>query len=185
MKDDSTPLSSYHLKPGCTITVMGTAEQLDEASGPSSNKTGGGKVPAVPAFGKKHVAPTTQQGTLQAIQAELEAVRASLKPSVVTFLSLILPSTQSTPPEATPTSPAITASPSIPQSQPTPQKAREEHTRLGELLLQALLRLDAILPESEWTDARSARKTAVKEVQSLLDELDEGWRSSSLSHPTR
>ena len=53
----------------------------------------------------------------------------------------------------------------------------QEHVRLGEMLLQALLRLDAIQPESEWEQARKERKGAVKEVQALLDRLDGGWRA--------
>ena len=52
----------------------------------------------------------------------------------------------------------------------------QEHVRLGELLLQSLLRLDAINAEGEWEEARKERKLAVKEVQNLLDRLDSGWR---------
>lgn len=51
-----------------------------------------------------------------------------------------------------------------------------EHTRLGELLLQALLRLDAITIDSTWLDARRERKGAVRAVQGVLDRLDNGWR---------
>ncbi|KAG8878643.1 hypothetical protein FRB97_002326 [Tulasnella sp. 331] len=54
---------------------------------------------------------------------------------------------------------------------------KQEHTRLGEMLLQSLLRLDALSPESEWVDARKERKTAVKEVQGLLDQLDAAWKA--------
>ncbi|KAG9006765.1 hypothetical protein FRB94_000449 [Tulasnella sp. JGI-2019a] len=54
---------------------------------------------------------------------------------------------------------------------------RQEHTRLGEMLLQSLLRLDALSPESEWADARKERKMAVKEVQGLLDQLDAAWKA--------
>ena len=53
-----------------------------------------------------------------------------------------------------------------------------EHTRLGELLLQALLRLDAIAIDSTWSDARSERKGAVRVVQGVLDRLDKGWREA-------
>ena len=51
-----------------------------------------------------------------------------------------------------------------------------EHARLGELLLQSLLRLDAINAEGEWEDARKERKGAVREVQALLDKLDGAWK---------
>ncbi|KAI0001334.1 hypothetical protein BJV74DRAFT_876835 [Russula compacta] len=53
-----------------------------------------------------------------------------------------------------------------------------EHTRLGELLLQALLRLDAISIDSSWTEARRERKGAVRAVQGVLDRLDKGWREA-------
>lgn len=53
-----------------------------------------------------------------------------------------------------------------------------EHTRLGELLLQALLRLDAINIDSSWTEARRERKGAVRAVQGVLDRLDKGWREA-------
>jgi len=48
----------------------------------------------------------------------------------------------------------------------------KEHIRLSELLLQSLLRLDAIQTDGEWDAARQERKAAVKEVQALLDRLD-------------
>jgi hypothetical protein len=47
-----------------------------------------------------------------------------------------------------------------------------EHRRLGELLLQSLLRLDALAPESHWSEARNQRKQAVKEIQTMLTKLD-------------
>ncbi|KAG5727783.1 hypothetical protein E4T56_gene14733 [Termitomyces sp. T112] len=60
---------------------------------------------------------------------------------------------------------------------PTDQK---EHTRLGELLLQALLRLDGIAAEPSWEHARKERKEAVREVQNMLDRLDNAWAARSL-----
>jgi BAG domain len=56
--------------------------------------------------------------------------------------------------------------------------ADTEHTRLGELLLQALLRLDALAIDSTWVDARRERKGAVRAVQGVLDRLDKGWREA-------
>jgi hypothetical protein len=54
----------------------------------------------------------------------------------------------------------------------------KEHSRLGELLLQSLLRLDAISTDTQWETARSSRKLAVKEVQALLDRLDDAWKAA-------
>jgi hypothetical protein len=48
----------------------------------------------------------------------------------------------------------------------------KERLRLSELLLQSLLRLDAITTDSEWEEARKERKAGVKEVQTLLDRID-------------
>jgi BAG domain len=59
-----------------------------------------------------------------------------------------------------------------------------EHTRLGELLLQALLRLDAISIDSTWTEARRERKSAVRAVQGVLDRLDKGWREAKAQAQT-
>ncbi|KAG6885685.1 hypothetical protein C0993_011170 [Termitomyces sp. T159_Od127] len=56
----------------------------------------------------------------------------------------------------------------------------KEHTRLGELLLQSLLRLDGIVAEPSWQQARSQRKDAVREVQDMLDRLDNAWATRSV-----
>ena len=60
-----------------------------------------------------------------------------------------------------------------------------EHTRLGELLLQALLRLDAISIDNTWTEARQERKGAVRAVQGVLDRLDKGWREAKAQAQTQ
>ena len=52
-----------------------------------------------------------------------------------------------------------------------------EHGRLGELLLQSLLRLDLLTLDGSWAEARQERKSAVREVQVMLDRLDGGWRA--------
>lgn len=84
-----------------------------------------------------------------------------------------------------PTSTASSAPPQ-PQHTPAPPASKgaipakvltpaQEHTRLSELLLQSLLRLDAIPTDGAWEKARLERKGAVREVQGLLDRLDGGW----------
>jgi hypothetical protein len=97
--------------------------------------------------------PRTEQSTISLIQSELDQVRTTLWPSVDTFLSHL-----------------------------SSQKQQDvdmdvEHRRLSELLLQSLLRLDAITVSGDgtWDQARKERKSAVKDVQGLLDRLDEGW----------
>ncbi|PPR05840.1 hypothetical protein CVT26_010120 [Gymnopilus dilepis] len=91
----------------------------------------------------------TEQALVAAIHSELASARDALLPAHQSFLRDI-------------------------HSQPKPALAKE-HTRLGELLLQALLRLDAIAPEPDWHTARADRKAAVKELQALLDQLDNAW----------
>lgn len=64
------------------------------------------------------------------------------------------------------------------KSSPAPlAELKKEHMRLGELLLQCLLRLDALTPEGTWEEARSQRKGVVCEVQGMLDKLDDSWQN--------
>lgn len=97
----------------------------------------------------------TEETTITQIRGELGNVQQKLQPDVDAFLSLLLPEAK--------------------ESKHT--DLVQEHNRLGELLLQSLLRLDAIIAEGEWDEARKERKNAVREVQGLLDRLDGGWRS--------
>ncbi|KAF8637998.1 hypothetical protein AX16_010630 [Volvariella volvacea WC 439] len=137
LKDDSVPLSSYHIQNNSTIVLVGS--KRDEPQAP------------IPAAAPPQ---NSQQSTISTIQSELAAVRKQLTPAVESFLVAIAQG-------------------------PPSQTHHKEHTRLGELLLQSLLRLDAIVPETQWEDARRERKTAVKEVQSLLDRLDAAWAARS------
>lgn len=116
---------------------------------------------------------STQESTITRIRTELDKVRKTLRPDVDDFLSLI---------ESRPTA-TTTAAPPQPIAKPTTTGSAKqsdpslEHARLAELLLQSLLRLDAIIADGEWEEARKERKGAVREVQSLLDKLDSGWRA--------
>ncbi|KAJ7217898.1 hypothetical protein GGX14DRAFT_598528 [Mycena pura] len=87
----------------------------------------------------------SEQSVISTIHSELVNVRSELLPAVDHLL----------------------AAPAAPQS-----SKPKEHIRLSELLLQSLLRLDAIVTDGEWEAARRERKAAVKEVQGLLDRLD-------------
>jgi hypothetical protein len=99
--------------------------------------------PPKPPPKQKTAAPVrTEQAIISTIQTELATVREELSPAVDHLL----------------------ASAAAKQT-PRPK----EHIRLSELLLQSLLRLDAIVTDGEWDTARKERKAAVKEVQALLD----------------
>ncbi|KAF7790415.1 hypothetical protein EIP86_001370 [Pleurotus ostreatoroseus] len=115
----------------------------------------------------------TEDSTIAQIRTELENVRRKLQPDVDDFLFALHP---------TKTSSAPPPQPADRSWQRTGKDVKQtdlaqEHIRLGELLLQSLLRLDAITAEGEWEEARKERKGAVREVQGLLDRLDGGWRA--------
>lgn len=109
-------------------------------------------LPAAPHQPAPSPAARTEPATVQLIQSELARVRSDLAPDVHTFLDTL-----------------GTKAPS----------QEKEHNRIGELLLQSLLRLDAIAPNHDWEDARRERKVAVKEVQALLDSVDSAWDARS------
>ncbi|KII92813.1 hypothetical protein PLICRDRAFT_37606 [Plicaturopsis crispa FD-325 SS-3] len=150
-------VSAYGIRDKSTIAL------LPSGPPPGPNNTSTSK--PLPATPKPKPAAPTEQSTIAAIHSELGNVRSTLLPCVDVFLHS-LPA-QHPPSEPAPPRPVHYA--------PAPTPA-QEHTRLAELLLQSLLRLDAINSEGGWEDARRERKGAVKEVQGLLDRLDGGWR---------
>ncbi|KAJ7680482.1 hypothetical protein DFH06DRAFT_1163199 [Mycena polygramma] len=102
--------------------------------------------PPKPPSKQKTSAPVrSEQAIISTIQTELANVREELSPAVDHLLASAA-------------------------GQQTPKP--KDHIRLSELLLQSLLRLDAIVTDGEWDAARKERKAAVKEVQALLDKLD-------------
>jgi hypothetical protein len=148
-------VSAYGLHDGSTVAIIGGGDNSSHAR----------------RQGEKTKAPErkTEESTIAQIRAELEGVRGTLLPGVDTLLAGI-------------TRPA--ADGATPRSDPSPatevptREQEQEHVRLGELLLQSLLRLDAITAEGEWAEARKERKGAVKEVQGLLDRLDGEWKEA-------
>jgi hypothetical protein len=94
----------------------------------------------------------TERAQIASIDAEIAAINSSLLPAHTQFLTDLSPQTRT----------ALTG----------------ERSRLSELLLQALLRIDAIVPEHDWAIARAHRKSAVIQLQSLLDQLDAAWGST-------
>ncbi|GJE97371.1 hypothetical protein PsYK624_135870 [Phanerochaete sordida] len=151
MKDDNAPISSYGIKENSKIAVIGGGEN---------------SVPSAKAAPERR----TEENTIKQIQSELDKVRTTLQPDVDQFLSELQPTATATAAPPTPARKLVGAS-GTPLLDPA-----QEHVRLGEMLLQSLLRLDAINAEGEWEQARKERKLAVKEVQGLLDRLDLGWR---------
>jgi BAG domain len=105
-----------------------------------------------------HPQRNTEQAVISQIQSEIDKVRSTLIPSLNKLLDVI-------------------AMPHRADDHPPTDAIEQEHSRLGELLLQSLLRLDAITAEGEWEQARKERKAGVREVQSLLDRLDSAWKA--------
>lgn len=158
-------VSAYQIKPNSTVTLIGTGETIPSNPNPTPAQHQKPRAPE----------PKTEQSTITQIQSELERVRQTLEPDVNSFLHTISPSYAPPPASTYPARPPVQAPPApSPLRLPTPE---QEHSRLSELLLQALLRLDAITSDGSWETARAERKKGVKEVQDLLDRLDEGWSS--------
>lgn len=170
MKDDSAPISAYKIRENSLIALIG----------------GNATAPSAPQ--RPSATPAAEQNPSIAIRAELDRVRTSLGPSVHEFVRTISPAAQ-------PAS-SVTSVPTVTSSAPAPSPASaahptasapplektptliQEHTRLSELLLQSLLRLDAIRITDD-SETRAERKGAVREVQKILDTLDSAWASAS------
>ena len=95
----------------------------------------------------------SEHAQIATIAAELAAVDGTLVPAHTRFLADLA-------------------------AHPKPTLAKE-HSRIAELLLQALLRVDGIVPERDWNTARADRRAAVKHIQGLLDQLDAAWADST------
>lgn len=59
-----------------------------------------------------------------------------------------------------------------PPSSITDKELNKEYLMVSEVLLQALMKLDGFEIDSSWTEARKARKEAIRKVQAVLDEID-------------
>ncbi|KAG1723608.1 uncharacterized protein EDB91DRAFT_1172433 [Suillus paluster] len=180
MKDDSAPLSAYKIRENSTIALIGGHSLPSAPTAVPSSRPSQPKVKE----------PPTEQSTISAIRTELERVRATLAPDVDALISALAQSAATTTsfsptPESGSAPPQSFSSPAqvppFPPPYPTPvsyssKPTSQDHARLSELLLQSLLRLDAMhLAGSDWPDARAERKAAVREVQGVLDRLDGAW----------
>ena len=150
MKDDSAPSSWHRHLPSDAFThVIITPVSSYGLKNKSNIAVVGGPEQVSTAPERK-----TEKHVITQIDSELDKVRTEILPSVDKFLDSLSTRT-------------ITPGDGLDQ----------EHRKLGELLLQSLLRLDAIHAENEWEQARKDRKAGVREVQALLDRLDTGWKA--------
>jgi len=148
-------VSAYKLKPGSSLTLIGSTSSI-----PTKKET----APAGPDV-------RTEAGMNTAIAAELDKVAKTITPDLTSLLATLSFSPQKNTTQSD-------AEPSAPAEQPSPEALKLNHSRLAELLLQSLLRLDALTPPTEWEETRRARKAAVKHVQASLDSLDMAWKSA-------
>jgi len=171
MKDDNAPISAYNIHEHSIIALIGgsTNDHDQLPLPPPQNRSSSST-------------PKSESSTISQIHHELDTVRRTLISDIDTFLHTISHSKSYHPSNLNDRSPSPYPMQSNSVTAPVPTRTLEkEHTRLAELLLQALLRLDAITTEGAWENARRERKSAVREVQGLLDRLDGGWRESKLS----
>jgi BAG domain len=152
----SVSVSAYGIRENSTIAIIGGSSGPLPQAPPPSRSTNDPPTQYRTSGTSQH---KTEASTIHQIQSELDTVRTTLWPSVNTLLTHISPP----------------SSQLMEQQKPTAHALNQEHKRLSELLLQSLLRLDAITADGGWEKARQERKGAVKEVQGLLDRLDEGW----------
>ncbi|KAK9899410.1 hypothetical protein P389DRAFT_168377 [Cystobasidium minutum MCA 4210] len=54
----------------------------------------------------------------------------------------------------------------------TEKEVHKQYLMVSEVLLQTLMKLDGFEIDSSWTEARKARKEAIRKVQGLLDQID-------------
>ncbi|KAG9126211.1 hypothetical protein FRC07_004429 [Ceratobasidium sp. 392] len=177
MKDDNAPITSYGIRPGSVVALVGGDTQPPRAAQPvpapapvpvqrpvSPPKPPKVAPPPIPPSQAPPVNMTSVGGpeaaSIMKIQSEWDSFRTKLLPDVQSFLQVL-------------------ANP--PKDRPSPEELKMNHKKFAELLLQALLRFDAFQPEGEWTKAREVRKGAVKEVQGMLDKLDGMWEQAKVS----
>jgi hypothetical protein len=59
-----------------------------------------------------------------------------------------------------------------PKAGETAKEVHKTYLMVSEILLQTLMKLDGFEIESQWTEARKARKEGIRKVQELLDKVD-------------
>lgn len=181
MKDDNAPITSYGIRPGSIIALVGGDTQPPRPAQPTNTTSAPAPAPGPgPGPAQRPVSPpkppqATQSqlppvnmtsvggpeaASIMKIQSEWDSFRQKLLPDVQSFLKVL-----SNPPT----------------DRPPAEELKMSHKKFAELLLQALLRFDAFQPEGEWSKAREVRKGAVKEVQGMLDQLDGMWEQAKVS----
>ncbi|KAI8610801.1 hypothetical protein BC830DRAFT_711282 [Chytriomyces sp. MP71] len=145
MRDPSASLSHYGLKDGSKIMMMGDA-------GPTP--TG----PRPTALPKPSTPPQTPESLAQQKLSDAEmTLTSTLLPEIVAYEAAAL---------------AYTQDPAQSHDVSTAKKLRDIHARLGEAVLQTLLKVDGVVVPDGQDEIRARRKEAVKRCNGMLDRLD-------------
>jgi hypothetical protein len=156
---------AYGIEDGNTIHIIG-ARDIPATKAPQNSPVNStpAQTAVTTANSIKKQSSSTETDLIALIHSELNSIHSSIGPALKSFI------------ESLKTSNADCSLSQRPDME-------FEHKRLGELLLQSLLRLDALSPDGEWTDARAERKKAVKVIQTMLDQLDSTWREARSQPP--
>lgn len=178
LKDDRAPLPALGVREGSRIVLIGTPGGVQTGDRPGARASGAQAPGAQQAAGgqrrkKEEEEDNSEAGLLKRIKEAVEGVRRDLVPDTEQFEKDVqtLPSK-----DAAPAAAESANAPTAPAQGPTPATSAaltQSHRRLSEMLLRALLSLDAVAVNSEKT--RASRKEAVREVQGWLDRLDAAW----------
>lgn len=161
LKDPLLTLSSYGIKDGSTLVLIGQSGNPPSGPGSSSTPTSSSAstAPASSAPKKKKQPETTSEPVLvEYITSLVSNLLDPLRPSVATFISQADPRSTNKPAHI-----------------PKFDALQKEHARLSEMLLRGLLDLDGVEIQSGWTEARKERKEGVRVVQQMLNKIDEVW----------
>ncbi|KLT41746.1 hypothetical protein CC85DRAFT_286149 [Cutaneotrichosporon oleaginosum] len=150
LKDPLLTLSSYGIRDGSNLTMVGKEGPAPAAPAPA----------APPVVKKKNKQPDTdsEQVLVDWIRNLVNGVVEPLEASIATFVHQA--------------SPGGTNKPRVQQSFEALQR---EHARLSELLLRGLLDMDGVEIPNGWTEARLERKNGVKRLQGELTRVDDAW----------
>ncbi|WWC69358.1 uncharacterized protein I206_103297 [Kwoniella pini CBS 10737] len=167
LKDSSLTISSYGIEDGSTLVLIGKNGDIPSIS-PSSSNGGNNENTINKSNGagivkKKIQQPETDQENIliEWINNLIENLLNPLIPSILTFISQTNTSSNNL---------------NKPKIIPKFEILQKEHARLSENLLKALLDLDGInINNSNWIEARKARKLGVKKIQNELNKVDEAW----------
>ncbi|KAI8849465.1 hypothetical protein BC829DRAFT_182224 [Chytridium lagenaria] len=177
MRDMNATLTAYGLKPGSKIMMIGEKPVSPQHSSPNvartqSNRAANAHHPYPQRPAPQHHEPTPAPPPRSPPQPQLspeEACTKKLNDIMQNVHTTIVPLIESFSTRATA---FIAGTPGTDDDAPTEKKLKFEHSRIGELLLQSLLKIDGVSVPFGHEELRLRRKECVREVNQLLDRAD-------------